>query len=83
MDKNQEEILKGLNEPLEDCLTEDEVDRIWAETAYKEYVESRCESFPVEEFWKELEMDQRGQGASRARRRRATLAGTDAFSNQK
>lgn len=36
---------------------EDEYDLAVAKEAYQEYLESGCKSTPVEEFWKELDLD--------------------------
>ena len=37
---------------------EDEYDVAIAEEAYKEYVESGYEAIPLEDFWKELELEE-------------------------
>ncbi len=36
---------------------EDEYDLVVAEEAYKEYIDGGCKSTPIEELWKEIDVD--------------------------
>ena len=50
--RNAENILSSPDDKIED-----EEDRIIADQAYQEYLDSNCESTPIEDFWKELDSE--------------------------
>ena len=46
---------EAFKKALFECI-EDEYDIVVADEAYKEYLDSSCESRPIEELWKELDL---------------------------